>query len=87
MKTENKPTTTVGAIQNLFTGSASRPTAPTITVTSSKPLTLDEAARIAEALETEGFPWVIEGADVDPIFVTDNVERRSRAVPRVKRGG
>ncbi|QXO09580.1 hypothetical protein pEaSNUABM11_00156 [Erwinia phage pEa_SNUABM_11] len=85
MTTENKTTSSV--LRNFFSDGSEPRVPPKLTVTSDTPLTTDEAARVAEALEADGFSWVIEGATVDPIGVSDNVARRSKSTPRVKRGG
>lgn len=82
----NKPTTVVGLLQNLFASGVEKRIPPKVKVVAEAPLTSDEAARVAEALEAEGFCWEIEGAKVNPMEVTDNVTRRSKSVPRIKRG-
>lgn len=82
----NKPITAVGIVARHFGANIEKRKAPKIFVRSELPLTHDEAARVAEALEAEGFEWEIAGATLNPVEVSDNVVRRSKSVPRIKRG-
>jgi len=86
LETANRPASAAGVVFQRMGGNLETRIPPKIIVRSEQPLTHDEASRVAEALELEGFTWEIAGATPNPIEVSENVIRRSKSVPRVKRG-